>query len=105
MTETEILGGNKLICVFMGGFVEGDSFWMGDDANEYPDEIKYHKSWNWLMPVWYQFKDLKFEEETARKLHLNYVARLAQDLAYGTIEEFFHNIGIAIKWYDNQSKN
>lgn len=57
------------------------------------------------MPAWHKFRDLKFQEETPMKLHLNYVARLAQDIAYGTIEEFHFNLYIAITWYnDNQQK-
>jgi hypothetical protein len=63
--------------------------------------VKYD-TWDWLMNVWYKFRDLKFEEETKSKLHTNYVARLAQDLAYGTMEEFQHNISIAIRWYNAQ---
>ena len=63
---------------------------------------RYEKSWDLLMPVWYKFRDLKFDEETPMKLHLNYVTRLAQDIAYGTIEEVHHNIHIAIQWYNKQ---
>lgn len=67
-------------------------------------DMKYHSSWDWLRPVWDKFRDLKFTEETSMKLHLNYVARLAQDIAYGTIDEFHHNIHIAIQWYNKQSE-
>jgi hypothetical protein len=74
----------------------------GNTSNAHP-EMKYHSSWDWLMPVWDQFRDLKFKEETAMKLHLSYVARLAQDIAYGTLEEVHHNLHIAIQWYNKQS--
>lgn len=61
-----------------------------------------------LMPVWYKFRDFVFDGETydvetTKKLHTNYISRLAQDLAYGTIDEFFHNIQIAILWLNSQS--
>ena len=62
--------------------------------------IQFERDWNLLMGVWDKFRDLKFNEETKSKLHTNYVARLAQDLAYGTILEFFNNVQIAIKWYN-----
>lgn len=65
--------------------------------------LRYHCSWDWLQPVWVKFRDLKFQEETHMKLHLNYVARLAQDIAYGTIDEFHHNLHIAITWYNQQT--
>lgn len=66
--------------------------------------LRYHCSWDWLYPVWVKFRDLKFSEETAMKLHLNYVARLAQDIAYGAIDKFHHNISIAIQWYNQQKQ-
>lgn len=117
--EKEILEGNKLIAIFMGGkllmnniynfpvsfgykesYDEGGYIGSGKSSVWDIDEMEYHTSWDWLMPVWYKFRDLKFTEETPQKLHNNYVARLAQDIAYGTIEEFFHNIQIAINWYN-----
>ncbi len=73
MTETEILEGNKLIRVFMVGFVEGDSFWIGDDANEYSDEIKYHKSWNWIMPVIEKIETMDYGFKMCRKVVEVYV--------------------------------
>lgn len=51
MTQKEITEGSKLICVFMGGYVDGDDFYIGEDSNPYPDEVKYSTSWNWLIPV------------------------------------------------------
>lgn len=68
------------------------------------EDMRYHSSWDWLMPVWGKFRALKFIEETTMKLHLNYVARLAQDIAYGTIEEFHHNMHIAIQWYNKHKE-
>jgi len=106
--------GNCLMATFMGWtsnkakhfkvpnkiefqFDASDGYIMKHSSN-----LDFHKYWNWMMPVWYKFRDLKFDEETKNKLHTNYVARLAQDLAYGTLAEFHHNIQIAIKWYNQQ---
>lgn len=66
--------------------------------------LRYHCSWDWIHPAWVKFRDCKFNEETAMKLHLNYVARIAQQIAYGTIEEFHHNLYIAITWYNENKK-
>lgn len=116
MEKEEILKGNKLIAEFMG-FELSDTFSPalpphyinkeGETLTGYIDtELKYHSRWDdWLMPVWHKFRDLRFKDETKSKLHANYVARLAQDLAYGTISELFNNIQIAIKWYNQQSIN
>lgn len=98
---------NKLIAEFDGKkylpIREGDSFLI-IESDTGLKQAKYNTSWNWLMPVWHKFRDLKFDEETTKKLHNNYTARLAQDLAYGTIDEFHHNITIAIKWYNQIKK-
>lgn len=54
--KEEILEGNKLIAEFMGcefghGFWAGagDYFFPGNTATA--SELKYHSSWDWLMPV------------------------------------------------------
>ena len=36
---------NKLIAEFMGSNLNGLESW------QYEDELKYHTSWDWLMPV------------------------------------------------------
>jgi hypothetical protein len=98
---------NEAIALFMGGiavqFRERYITW-GRKETMPVNELKYHSSWDWIHPVWVKFRDLKFTEETPMKLHLNYMARLAQDIAYGTIEEFHHNLHIAIQWYNKQKE-
>lgn len=53
----EIQKGNILIARFMGGVVDGDSIYTHDGtlphfANTCAiNELKYHLSWSWLMPV------------------------------------------------------
>lgn len=68
-------------------------------------KLKYHTSWDWLHPVWVKFRDLKFTEETSMKLHLNYVARLSQNMVYDTIAEFHYRLYIAITWYNQQKQS
>ena len=71
MTSEEILDGNKLIAEFMGAvthktapviispYIKNDEVWYGDNTipNEQREssfrisELKYHSSWDWLMPV------------------------------------------------------
>ena len=109
MTQSAINEGNALIAEFLGWKKEGPpkhEYYQAQtgDFFEYthyrPSEMKFHKDCNWMRLVWENFRDLKYTEETPMKLHLNYVARLSQDFAYGTLEEFFHNICIAIKWHN-----
>ena len=44
MTQEEILEGNKLINAFMG-------YPYNMTKNGYPEQVIYHSSWDWLMPV------------------------------------------------------
>lgn len=58
MNKVNTKTGNKLIAKFMGyeegWFVPGEKklkqFWNGDKVY-YPNELKYHKSWDWLIPA------------------------------------------------------
>lgn len=106
---------NEVIARFMGGkrilhpsqkhFSEDHFGYVCHDGRWWNENnLKYHTSWDWLRRVWIKFRDLKFTEETSMKLHLNYISRLAQDIAYGTIEEFHHNLHIAITWFNQQPK-
>jgi hypothetical protein len=60
MEQKEIIEGNEIIAVFMGGhkrdMEHGDLIW--DHANymsplvcKYPTELEYDKNWSWIMPV------------------------------------------------------
>jgi hypothetical protein len=54
MTQQEILEGNKLIAEFMGykqSVIIGVLFIHETKLNLTISELKYHSSWDWLMPV------------------------------------------------------
>ena len=59
MEQTEILDGSKIICVFMDGEVMDDGmcwFWGHHHVRTtnkcfHIKAVKYHSSWDWLMPV------------------------------------------------------
>lgn len=70
MTNEEILNGNTLIAVFMGGefrtdlpFTYTKEGWVNTPANDNMQiaqnyDLKYHSSWDWLMPVVEKIEDL-----------------------------------------------
>ena len=43
---------NKLIAEFMGSSLNGLESW------QYEEELQYHTSWDWLMPVTYKVKNI-----------------------------------------------
>ena len=54
MTQEEIIEGNKLIAEFMGYELAGPGFPSGYFVNNdyfHFENLKFHTSWNWLMPV------------------------------------------------------
>jgi hypothetical protein len=55
MNEQEILEGNKLIADFMGWHHHEDKKY---DAHEMSN-LKYHTSWDWLMPVVEKIESLR----------------------------------------------
>lgn len=68
MTQQEIIEGNKLIADFMGvdkcDRCPGDcgKYKLGSGIYVSPEEIKYHTSWNRLMPVVEKIGQMKAEE-------------------------------------------
>lgn len=83
--KTNIIEGNKLIAEFMTGETH-NTFYLpeiGQYFNSYgqieytetfsPNELKYHSSWDWLMPVvgkCYSMDEyFKYKEETERQFY------------------------------------
>lgn len=63
----------------------------------YVDELKYHTSWDWLMPVWVKFSDLQLEDNSIFMAHRYSISQI---ILFMTIEEVFTAIANAIKWYN-----
>ena len=55
---------NKLIAEFMG-FVEVDSGWYNYMPQLQAQDLKYHVSWDWLMPVVDKIERIVFDEENS----------------------------------------
>jgi hypothetical protein len=113
MTQEEIIQGNKLIAEFMGGikpdlFCNGvkqsENAWNHNDINNplcggkyYDDSLKYHTSWNWLMPV--------VERCNSIINHIEYFSRdLQRALCAADIELVFIAVIEFIKWYNAQTQ-
>ena len=63
------LGNNKLIAEFMMGRKVEDGLnapmmaYLDNEGNYYhEDELRYHNSWNWLMPVVEEIEEIALEE-------------------------------------------
>lgn len=73
MTAEEIIQGNKLIAEFMGYELYNGLFIHSESETPigntfYPDQSKYHSSWDWLMPVVEKMESKGFEVQIGRSL-------------------------------------
>ena len=106
MTQEEIEG-NKLIADFMG-------LWKGIDCYEYSKDVcygfkdlKYHSSWEWLMPVVEKIEKIKgvriFIKGNRCEI-FNYGFEMGSPLSVYKIESVWLAVVAFIKWY-NQTKS
>lgn len=69
----QVIQGNRLIAEFDGKLKDSDSdWWRGFDwiihgsVSFHETTLKYHTSWNWIVPVWKKFSDLNLDDEIYR---------------------------------------
>jgi len=107
MTQ-EIIENNKLIAEFMGFkeepfnrvhnmfTKEGEQWFTAHNS-------QYHTSWDWLMPAWLKFRELKFDDVKHQFYHSKHKEMISRVIAYmndGTPKLAFEALSIAIKWYN-----
>lgn len=118
MTNEEILEGNKLIAEFFGSNPKLDNelniiYWTWDDLwyeifQDYDSgsswisgDFKFHKSWNWIMPIVKKIKEVDpldklWEKHNMDKFNLyEYLMDVDIISTFETCVEF-------IKWYNNE---
>lgn len=66
-------------------------------------KAKYHESWDWLMPVWYKFIKLRFENALQQLQHSELKTIIGRMILYEGIELSHYNLFQGIQWY-NQNK-
>lgn len=110
MKETSIEEKNRIIAEFMGG-VFSDTYnsapknipVFGLDANSV-EKLKYHSSWDWLMPVVQKINSL-YNPRIYKAYEERPSAWDVIDLTItNTIDEVFDSIFQFITWYNSQIK-
>ena len=122
--KTDQLTDNEVICQFMGfeivsenpvikGIVCHGRTWKAPVENVLPywggfraEQLhKFESSWSWLMPVWYKFRDLKMGNNEDHEVeHSDRMLRIADTVAYGSIEEACKLLAKGIRWYNGIKK-
>lgn len=70
-------------------------------------ELKYHTSWDWLMPAFYKFRNLKLSvvDEGFNDHYSRHLEMVATAIVHYNIEKAFERFVKAIVWYNNQKQN
>jgi hypothetical protein len=109
--KTETKTDNELIARFMGGVSQkATSYSIHDYPNELPSHIlkdlKYHKSWDWLMPVVEKIETLKFSVMVIGKYTRiqcpHPYKEFATDICENKIQSVYKAVVEFIKWYNQQ---
>lgn len=120
MDKNKIIEGNKLIAIFDDLVLHtddpeyGEVFYHKGDKykiNRYPiHELKYHSSWDWLMPIWKKLGSLlyarkeDFTKEQYQQANI-YTVHILTAFREVNIESAFNWISETIQWYNQQNPN
>lgn len=111
MSKEEIESGNTIIADFMGLHRgERTGIWFGELPENKTDEpietkdLEYKSNWNWLMPTWYKFRDLRFDKEKLEVEHSEWKNKIAHKICWGQTTDAFIEIVEALKWLNLQTK-
>lgn len=111
MNAKEIIEGNKLIAEFMGYIDNGDpDGFLIDPNTNYDvnvDELKFHSSWDWLMPVVEKIQSLRNDKDIDEldRIHITALEVSFKNLpknGYTKIEDMWQAVIEFIKWYNEK---
>jgi hypothetical protein len=69
-----------------------------------PKDLKFHRSYDWLLPAWVKFRDLKLNDEDDQERHDALIDRVGRKILYAPISEAFTELVSALKWYESLKK-
>lgn len=104
MKEIGIIEGNKLIAEFMEWEISGPGFASGyvNPHNTYChfEDLKFHSSWDWLMPVVEKCLTISVESEEY-EIHYAFIHDALWSI---NIKSVFDEVVEFIKWYNSCQK-
>lgn len=112
--EDKTITDNEVIARFMGGkpseyhmpkgtYIFFDQLYHGQQLHAYK-KMKYSTSWDWLMPVWYKFRDLQFRTFGHNSDWIEHCGYISDAILNKGISETFSVLVEAIKWYNSLKK-
>jgi hypothetical protein len=119
LTMTDTLTDNEVIARFENlppQYDDGTGF-VHEDEDGLPwgyatEELEYHTSWSWLMPVWYKFKELKYPVPSSISsgqfygLFLDYQGQIIRAIIHSgpSPSEACKLLAEGIRWYNSVKK-
>jgi hypothetical protein len=101
MTETEM---NELVSEFMGLKKEHGHMYPNNSGWCVAAYLHYHSNWEWLIPVWYKFRDLRFDDAKSQFKHADFKLNISYCICYRDIQSAFQSIISGIQWYNQLNK-
>lgn len=101
---------NMVICEFMGGYQGQHNvpFYVGPDGFEHEsgEFLKYHSSWDWLMPAWDELRRTIWREFDADypKEFISAAVDWKAYCAVVNIKKAHETLYELIQWYNKQNK-
>lgn len=90
--------GDKLLAAFMK-WHHGETYLVTGTKYE------YRTSWDWLMPVYFKFRDLKLDGITARHYHKQVLTAFGNGILNSDRFGAWNDAVMAVKWYNELPKN
>lgn len=109
MTE-EIKTGNEVIARWMGGEIVEIGFRFKEGISRgyhLPSELKYHKSWDWIIPVCLKWDSIPFStwNPEQRIQYDAFAKRIEQEVLLFESPEYVRDTLVeAINWYTSNKK-
>lgn len=98
MENKIIIEGNKLIDIFMGIQRRSD-YGENNDGLSYVISIKYHSSWDWIMPVVQRIDHVYRNSEDLSNDAVNAYVILSRDKIFYSIDVIYSDVIRFIKAY------
>lgn len=91
---------NNILIVEHEGFLIKDGNIDINGRNKQVSDLRYHESWDWLIPVCQKIRDYKTDDVVGGELRLSVVGRIT----YMDIKMLYKAVVEFIKWYNEKKK-
>lgn len=98
MDTAHVAQGNRVLEAF-----------MTNGANAKVKGIPYHESYDWLMPVWVKFRELRCNADGIETWNMctelnHHRDEIIKAMTYGTLPELYESLVKAVEWVNGLNK-